>query len=198
LVDRETFEAALEAFVHRFAIAPTPAAARLVRDLLDPVAGSAGKPAWVEMTPANVLRGRELLSMFPTTRIIHSVRDGRDTACSLVARKWKPSIAEAMEWWASRMERALRAAKSLPASHLLVVELEDLVERDRDDTYQRLLGFLGLREEPDMRAFFDRSVTAEQAHIGRWRDELSRNDQAWISKRYEEALADFQAKQLTL
>jgi hypothetical protein len=148
------------------------------------------------MTPINIHHASQLHSLFPDMLLVHSVRDGRDTACSLVARRWIPSVCEAIEWWAPRMESALRAARRLPASSLLVVELEDLVVRDRESSYERLVQVLGGSNEDKMREFFERSVRQESAHIGRWRRELSEREGTRLTDRYKEVLSEFQARGL--
>ena len=50
--------------------------------------------------------------------------------------------------------------------------MEDLIERDRDPQYARLLAFLGLEDDPAMRAYFDSEITPGRAHIGRWRSDV--------------------------
>ena len=43
----------------------------------------AGKPRWADKTPQNVLHIERIFQIFPKSRFIHMIRDGRDVACSL-------------------------------------------------------------------------------------------------------------------
>jgi hypothetical protein len=141
--------------------------------MLDPLAGAAGKPGWVEMTPANALRARELLRMFPDARVVHVTRDGRDVACSVVGRGWGPDdLDEALDWWAERYGKAVEAMAALPAGRGLTVSMEDLVARDRAGSFERLVRFLELDDAPAMREHFDTWVTEDRAHLQRWRTDV--------------------------
>jgi hypothetical protein len=130
-----------------------------------------------------------LLQIFPQMKMIHMVRDGRDVACSLAARSWGPnSVARGVRWWAKRMRRADAGERGLPADRLLVVNLEDLVERDREGTYGRVLEFLRVEDEPKIRRYFDKKLTPENANIGRWRSDLSEARQRRLTDSYARTL----------
>jgi Sulfotransferase family len=171
-VEPEQFERALEQFANRFPRRPVEAARQLVRNLLDPVASKAGKPAWVEMTPRNALHAGTLHKLFPEMKLIHIRRTGKDTARSLVAKGWQPNMTEAIKWWADRIRAVRRSTKRIPSENLLVIWLEDLVKRNREGSYRQLLEFLAIEDDPAMEAFFQDRISPEQAHIGRWRDGL--------------------------
>jgi hypothetical protein len=49
--------------------------------------------------------------------------------------------------------------------------MEDLVIRDREHEYARLLSFMGLDDNDATRDFFERRQP-EAAHAGRWREEV--------------------------
>lgn len=57
IMEREILDEALERLTKGFEQDPYGAGRRFVLDLLDPVAARASARAWIEMTPANVLRG---------------------------------------------------------------------------------------------------------------------------------------------
>ena len=52
------------------------------------------------------------------------------------------------------------------------MQMESLVEWERDREYARLLAFLGLLDDTGMRDYFSSLVTPQRAHIGRWRDDV--------------------------
>ena len=188
VVTREQLAAALDEFA---AAPPDPLAAgrALVKSLLDPVAAAAGKPSWVEKSTQTVVAAPVLLEMFPDAGIVHVVRDGRDVACSIARMPWGPdSVPEAIDYWADRLRRAETGARQVPAGRILLIHLEDLVLLDRERTYRQLLDYLGLDDEPAMRALFETDVTAERAHLGRWRVELSPAEQAAATAVYRDVL----------
>jgi hypothetical protein len=46
------------------------------------------------------------------------------------------------------------------------------MQGNREQSYQRILDFLGLADDQGMRSFFDSKVLADAASIGRWRKTL--------------------------
>jgi hypothetical protein len=188
VVTREELAAALDDFAN----APDDrleASRALVQALLDPVAAAAGKPSWVEKSTQTVVGAPVLLEMFPHAGVVHVVRDGRDVACSIARMPWGPdSVPEAIEYWAKRLRRAEEAARQLPPGRILVIHLEDFVLLDRERTYERLLDYLGIEDEPAMRSLFEAELTPERAHLGRWRAELAPAEREQATALYSEVL----------
>ncbi len=198
LMRESEFDAALERFEAAYAEDPVAGCRGLFCDLLWPVADRAGKPGLVEMSSHNVRAAQTLLRLFPEARFIHALRDGRDSAASVAGKTWGPRrVGAAVGWWADRLraiEEGVRgsedgAAFSVPADRFRVVLLEDLVGYRREQTYEGLLGFLGLEDELPMREFFDAEMTAEKAHLGRWRRQLGGPRRALLQRRYERTVA---------
>jgi hypothetical protein len=144
-----------------------------IHQILDPLAHAADAETWVEMTPPNVARGGELLHLIPTMRLIHSVRNGKDVACSVARLDWGPNDPmSALTWWADKLADAHRACAGLGDDHLLTLRLEDLIIHSRERSLQRLLEFCGLDPHPSVERFFERSVTVGNSHLGRWATEI--------------------------
>lgn len=172
ITDMAAIESALPSLREGVVDSPWQAAAAFSHALLDPIASAAGATGWIEMNPPNAFRARQLDRMFPGMQLIHSIRDGRDVACSITPRDWGPTdLDEALDWWAGRLERGFAAGDGL-GGRVHVVQLEDLLLRDREGEYSRLRAFLGLADEPGMRMRFENDVTPAKAHIGRWRDDV--------------------------
>ena len=170
---RATVEALLKKHRAGFRSEPWMAAAAFTHDLLDPLSVAAGATSWIEKTPANALAAPTLLRLFPEMRLVHCLRDGRDVACSVTIMRWGPTdVDEALDWWAGKVDAGLVACRALPTDRLHVVQMENLIEHDREREYARLLAFMGLEDHPAMRAYFDSDLTPERAHIGRWRSEV--------------------------
>jgi hypothetical protein len=191
----EQIEAALPMLRERLEADPWAAARDFARRLLDPLALAAGAQGWIEDTPANAIAARRLLRMFPDMRLVHSVRDGRDVACSVIRFQWGPSDLEGgLDWWAGRLERGFRACDQVPPDRVLVVQLEDLVVRDRDRQYSRLREFVGLDDDPTMRRFFDEVVDPRDAHVGRWISDVPDERRRAFEARYARLVADLVAR----
>jgi len=198
LMRQAEFEAAVERFESGFDGDPLGACRELFGDLLWPVTERKGKPGLVEMSSHNVRASQTLLRLFPAARFIHALRDGRDSAASVAGKTWGPRrVGAAIGWWADRL-RAIEdgfrgsedgAAFSIPADRFRVVLLDDLVGHERERTYAGLLDFAGLGDEPAMRDFFAGEMTAEKAHLGRWRQNLRGPGRAWVQRRYRWTVA---------
>jgi hypothetical protein len=188
--DKATVEAIFRKHRSGLKSEPRTASAAFTHDLLDPFAAAAGAVGWAEMTPANVLVAPMLLELFPDMQLIHSVRDGRDVACSVTPLPWGPTdVDEALDWWAAKIEEGYAASESLPHDRLLVMQMEQLIERDRDGQLSRLLAFLGLEDDPGLRTFFDSDVTPARAHIGRWTHDVPAERMAAFEAHYERLAA---------
>jgi Sulfotransferase family len=189
---RKRFERALRRFRRRWERDQRMACRRLFLDLLWPVAAGAEKPGLVEMTTSTTMHARTLLTLFPEARFVHSVRDGRDSGSSKVSKRQRShhprDAEEGFEWWLDRLERIERGIAGVPPERILHLSLDLLVAGDRDRAYESLLGFLGIGDEPEMRDYFDREMSAAAANRERWRSGLSDSEQAELSARYDQVL----------
>ncbi len=195
IVPRERLEAAIAAFEESAAQDVVRASRTLFYDLLGPLAAEAGKPALVEMSCFTIAAAPELARIFPEARFVHAVRDGRDSGASKALLREKPhhptDAASGIEFWADRLRQAEEGVRRLEPrdrDRLRVVGLDELVWGDREGAYAELLDFLGVGDEPAIREFFDREMTAEAAHRERWREGLSPAEQREVTARYEATL----------
>lgn len=151
----------------------TAAARRFVHRILDASAAEAGARGWIEMTPGNAHVAPVLAAWWPASKLVHTVRDGRDVACSVTPLGWGPDTLDgALRWWAARLEEAFTACASAPAGYAHTVRMESLLGTDRDAELARLLAFAGLAETPPVRRFFDERATTARANLGRWRADV--------------------------
>lgn len=148
------------------------AAQNFIRDYIDIQKRTIGKPAWIETTPKNLLRGVEISKFMPGAKFIHMVRDGRDVISSVIRERWGPSNYEdGLSWWSNRMHKALDNARQL-GDNVCTLSLEDLVVVNREATYQRLIHFVGVEDMPQMRRYFNTEVLPERVTRGRWKQEV--------------------------
>lgn len=185
------FQESLERFAAAYPSDAFGAARVLLHDLLDPIARDAGKSAWIEMSPTNNLAAPLLYRVLPDMKLIHIMRDGRDVASSLHDLPWGGgrTLVGGLRTWQGTLRKAHAATQELPSDRLLVIRLEDLVANRRDFTYARILDFLSLEDEPEMRTFFEEKISAENAHVGRWRVSLSPVHRLALTSAYGCALA---------
>lgn len=153
---------------------PRVAAGTFLSGLLDGYAHSEGVSGWVEHTPENIRFADTLASAVPDSKFINIVRDGRDVAVSMVLRPWgdrDPLVN--LERWADLVRLGHRALSELPPERRLTVSFEDVVLHRRGESFERVLGFCELDEVESVRRHFERNVSIDRAHIGRWRQELA-------------------------
>jgi len=166
------------------------AAVRLVDGLLGEKAAAEGAMAFVDTTPPNAENAHRIIDLFPEAKVVHVVRDGRDSAASVVKKKWGPDRhLRALEWWYDRTLRAHQSLARCPAESVLTVNMDALVLHDRDRQFDRLFAFLGCEPDAEARRFFDEKVRADRAHQGRWREDVSPR----LLKKFDEAYGRFHA-----
>lgn len=112
-----------------------------------------GKPhakIWVDHTPNNLKFALELLKIFPETKMVHIVRDGRGIAASVIPLDWGPNtIARAASWWVDRVAYGLAAEIALGDSRIRRVKYEELV-MNPEATIKSLCSFLDLEFQEQM------------------------------------------------
>jgi hypothetical protein len=167
----------------------------------------------VEQNPETSFVLAGALQAYPQATAIHVIRDGRDVVCSLLERGWLRANhcarddarqrygAHARFWvererrdefervsegrraaWAWR--RYVAAARAVP-ERTLELRYEALVAAS-DDAADRLSAALGSPAAPLRRAF----ALAHDASVGRWRDDLTREQLADVEAEAGELLAD--------
>ena len=186
---REKLEAALAGFEDGFEDDPIAASRTLVRELLDPAAGRAGKRAWVEITGPVIEYAPFLLELFPEAKFINMVRDGRAVVAGTLKKvdlTDDPMIA--LSKWEEMVSAAGAALQSLPEGRALTVHLDDLTAHDRDRTFAGVMDFLEIRDQGAIRAYFDREISAERAHVGAWRQRMAPADARRVDRRYRRVL----------
>lgn len=153
-----------------------PNRSRSLIGMVDQAARRNQASMWVDTSPANAMNANRLISLLPNALVIHVVRDGRDACASVVSRKWGPNDPlSALDWWRKRMLLSHRGISAAPKSQTMNLVLEDLLAHEREQSYKDLLRFLGLADEPEMREFFNRQMTAERGHIGRWKEDIPKD-----------------------
>lgn len=129
-----------------------------------------GQKYWMDTTPPNMMFASEIYRLFPEARFIEMKRNPLDNLASVIPEPWGPNnLRTALPWFRDRIRLASQAKDLIPKDQYLTIWLEDLVLHNREESYRKLLSVVGLEDDLNMNRFFREEVTAEKAHIGRWR-----------------------------
>jgi len=130
-----------------------------VRDLAEIVyrwhLNAEGKVRWADKTPVYIEILPELARMFPESRFVHLVRDGRDVAKSFKATGWDSGgrwLHDNTREWTKAINYQWRWARSGLEDRILLVRYEDLL-LDMEKTLRQICQFIGENFEPQMLAW---------------------------------------------
>ena len=173
-ITKQQLEKLLATLIFELRINRVWAARRFMRNFISSQAAHRGQKYWVETTPLNIAQGQRILKIFPDALFINMVRDPRDVIASLLTKNWGPTTPlEGIEWIQKRLIDAHHALGTIPAKQQITIALEDLAINNREQSYQALLTFLGLQDDPAMRAFFETELIPQAATSGRWKSEIA-------------------------
>ena len=145
--------------------------ARAGREFLDDLMKAKGVTSerfWVDTSPPNAVCADRIFQVAPDALFVHMVRDGRDTAASVMAEPWGPSTPQAaIAWWEGRMRRAHYSLGKVPGQQVLTVSLEDLVVRARRDL-RRTARFSWPVGPAAHEALFSEEMPADRVNVGAW------------------------------
>jgi hypothetical protein len=126
-----------------------------------------------DSTPTNIINAKYIYAIFPEAKFINMIRDGRDVALSVSKERWGPATPEkALLWWEKRIVHAHNSLIQVPQNSKLEIRLEELVIHQREESYSKLLTFIGLNDHSTMRKYFDEQMLAEKMHSGAWHDQV--------------------------
>lgn len=106
----------------------------LISGLFEANAAGEGKPRWGDKTPYYVLHMPALVRWWPEAKFIHIVRDGRDVALSLFARRHDFAVYNtyfAARYWEQYVETGRTDGSNLPSGQYLELRYEDLLTDQR-------------------------------------------------------------------
>lgn len=173
-INRKDFEKLLSGFQRRFIRDAPKAGQRFMIDFIEKQFDSGDEKYWAETSPLNIANSHRLFQLFPNAKFITMRRNSRDVIASLLTKNWGPTTPlEGVEWVEKRIRAGHEALVNIPETQKLTIDLEDLVTLEPSKTYDRLLDFLGLEDEPAVRDFHAQKMSAELASTGRWKLEIN-------------------------
>ena len=127
--------------------------------------------AWGDKTPHYVLDLDVIEQLFPQSKIIVIVRDGRDAALSMLKTTWGPrNIVSCARYWARCHQGGPVAERLMQAGRLQTVRYEDLLQNPQPEL-SRLLDFLGA--DDDRQAIMAAIPTVRKDNSNKWRQQMS-------------------------
>lgn len=144
---------------------------------------------FIEKTPNHILYLKIILRSFPNAKVIHVVRDGRDSYCSALGHEGVPqrnSILAFAKYWTNVVETGLAAEKDQRVFHF---RYEDFTHNPMTEL-SKIMNHIGLEAEEsqiDPLSWADDSRTSDKdfkklqgpvttSSIERWRTQLSSED----------------------
>jgi hypothetical protein len=177
----------------------TGATRRLCDRIMERIAVRLNAGRLVDTTPANARRADRLEPIYPESKVVVVTRDGRDVSASFVSQSFGPDdVFVALDQWERRMLTAHAAALASRPGRILIIELMDLVVRDRASTLERLCEFVGVPVDSGMVDWFDENVTSGGMHPDRWRRDFDEETCRRIDARYAEACERLQAADVAI
>lgn len=144
----------------RAAFAETPPAdvTAAIRLAFAVYATSRGKPRYGDKTPGFVLHVQLLADLFPESRFVHLIRDGRDVALSYLDTDFGvTTLTDAAIYWDRFVRKGRDAGRALAPGRYLEVRYEDLVA-DVEGTTRRVCEHIELPFDASMLRYFERAT----------------------------------------
>jgi len=201
-VPEERFEDAVSAFEEGFdPDAPDAACRQLFLDLLWPHAADDGSSGLVEQSCDSIAQAETLMRLFPESKFVHVVRDGRDASASRVSqsrgRVYPRTRKQGIDWFEKRIRRIDEGARQIPDVRLMQVSLEELLTPPRFEAARELTDFVGIRFGRRMRRFFFAQMDLHHSNAERWRQGISAGKQDSLERRYVRMLEGLEADDIT-
>ena len=172
-IDKKDLQRLLDNYSKNIKRNPIQQARKFMESFINLQKDRKGEKYWAETTPMNISYSHRLTKLFPEAKFIVIRRDPRDVIASLLAKDWGPNTSmEGIAWIEARLRSDNHALRAVEPSKVLTIYLEDLVSNAPEETYLKLLDFLGLQDEPALRKFHSTKMTPENASSGRWKNEI--------------------------
>jgi len=154
------------------------------------------KSMWGDKTPKYVNFIVFLSEIFPESRFIHIIRDGRDVALSAIERKWGPgNLWQSAHYWKIQTTLGIVAGRWLKftgqQNRYLEIKYEDLLN-NTEAILRNICTFLNVNYHDSMLTYYESSAKhipeaysyvhrkvkekPDTSRIGKWKNEMSRNE----------------------
>jgi hypothetical protein len=165
-----------------------------------------GKRRWGDKSDY-LNRMYEINRVFPKTKFIHIIRDGRDVAKSVMKMTWGPDdVIAAAEWWREYVRLGRCTGRMLPEDRYMEIRYEDLV-LEPEGSLRKICSFLDEDYSEQMLSFYKDSsslipesrksqhynadVPPQASRTYAWKKGMSKTDIALFDMYAKEQLDDF-------
>ena len=119
----------------------------LILWLVKSYAKKTGKPEstfWIDHTPANIEHADTLIKLFPDSRLLHIIRDGRAVAASIMHLDWGANtIDRAAHSWVRKVSHYVGVESSLGAERIMQIKFEELIQ-EPESTLKNICRFINI------------------------------------------------------
>ena len=130
----------------------------VVDALITEWAKQSGKNRWGEKTPWHIFYWKEILEGFPDMKVIHIVRDGRDSSLSWRSARFGPKhIYFLAKRWRDYLEHVEKMKQQLNPGQFLEIRYEDLLD-DPEGVTHKICDFIEEEFSTDMLSFYREKV----------------------------------------
>jgi hypothetical protein len=181
----------------------SPSQAAFIDAFATRVTGAARKQRWAEKTPQNIRHLEWILTRFPAASVIHVVRDGRDVVCSMrehpdwrwvdgawrkmlvprslewYARRWLDDTAAGLAWRRDPRYSEVRYEELVADPARVMRGVADAIGASPEEAWLAGLSVAASRGSP-ARPDYEGAVSA--ASVGRWRTDLSADEQGLVAR----------------
>lgn len=138
--------------------------------------------------------------MYPKSKFLYIVRDGRDVACSYIelynknlSSKYAPKLPNQIDViakeWADNNKKILDSFAKLGSDRVFSLRYEDLVIQP-ESILKNICDFLGLTYSSDMLEFYNKPSFDEPGEFLQWKSKLRMGPNASSMKRYEKSFSE--------
>lgn len=112
------------------------------------------KCCWGEKTPHHVRYWDTINSFFPSAKVIHIFRDGRDVALSLLRARFGPkTVYFSAQYWHSYVNLVESVKSRISQDRIIAVSYDDLLTYT-EPTLKKVCDFLGEQYSPEMLEYY--------------------------------------------
>lgn len=172
--------------------------ASVTRAIFDEYAARHGRERWGDKTPRYRNFVPELYRVFPEARFVHVVRDGRDSAQSVLkaGMSSRRNLIGASYLWRDSVSAAWRGRRAVPDGSFLEVRYETLL-REPAKTLAQVCDFIGESFDPAMLDFYKNADDLVPSWEKGWHSKLStpldpRNADKWKKTLSSEQVQTFE------
>jgi len=173
-----------------------PGLAGVIEALICSTAPHKRLKAWGEKSPGHVFYWDQIKATFPTAKVVHIVRDGRDVAGScLRARQGPKTYYAAAKMWCAYLDGIERIKRDCRREDLVEIRYEGLLAAPQENL-ERVCDLLGVTYSDSMLRFFekDSNYRTDSTNLANLqRPLMTSNSEKWRSKMSVTELTEFES-----